>query len=133
MQQRPLVVLLGDSLLMDGVAVSLADRQMLGTIRMDSDVADIRECLETLQPDLILFELDAPQSPSVLSLLSEQPGTLLIGLDLACSRAIVLNSRQHMTRTMNELCLVVQSVAGQRAHLSKGGGCTTRDKEVDSG
>jgi len=33
MDQRPLVVLLGDSLLMDGLAVSLADWQMLGVIR----------------------------------------------------------------------------------------------------
>lgn len=127
MEQRPLVVLLGESLLMDGVAVSLADRKMLGTIRMDSDVADIRECLEALQPDLIIFELDAPQSPSILSLLREQPGILLIGLDLACSRAIVLNSRQQMTRTMSELCLMVQAEADQKAHLPKGGASTTHD------
>jgi hypothetical protein len=72
MEQRPLVVLLGESLLMDGVAVSLAGKGMLGTIRMDSDVVDIRECLETLQPDLVIFELDTPQSSHVLSLLREQ-------------------------------------------------------------
>lgn len=129
MEQRPLVVLLGESLLMDGVAVSLAGKGMLGTIRMDSDVVDIRECLETLQPDLIIFELDAPQSPSVLSLLREQPGILLIGLDLACSRAIVLNSRQQMTRTMSELCLMVQAEADQKAHLLKGGASTPHDQD----
>jgi hypothetical protein len=127
MEQRPLVVLLGESLLMDGVAVSLAGKGMLGTIRMDSDVVDIRECLETLQPDLVIFELDTPQSSHVLSLLREQPGILLIGLDLACSRAIVLNSRQQMTRTMSELCLMVQAEADQKAHVPKGGALTTHD------
>jgi hypothetical protein len=130
MQPRPLVVLLGDSLLMDGIAVSLAGRKMPGTIRMDSDVLDIRENLKTLQPDLVIFELGAPQSPAILSLLKEQPGIHLMGLDPACSRVIVLNSQQHPTPTMNELYQVVQAETGQQVHLPqahspKGGEPTT--------
>ena len=118
MEQRPLVVLLGDSLLMDGIAVSLAGREMPGTIRMDSDIS---ECLKTLQPDLILFELDAPHLTAVLSVLSEQPGIQLVGLDLACSRVIVLNSQQYPTPTMNDLCQVVEAETGRQAHSPKGG------------
>lgn len=127
MEQRPMVVLLGESLLMDGVAASLAGKEMLGTVRMNSHVKDIREHLETLQPDLVIFELDEPESPFLFSLLREQPGILLIGLDLACSRAIVLNSRQQMTRTMSELCLMVQAEAVQKARLPKGGEPVTDD------
>jgi hypothetical protein len=89
---------------------------------MDSDVIDIRECLKTLQPDMIIFELGAPQSTAILTLLSEQPGIQLLGLDLACSRVIVLNSQQHLAPTMNELCQMVQARAGQQRHSSKGGG-----------
>jgi hypothetical protein len=122
MPQRPLVVLLGDSLLLDGIAVSLAGRKMPRTVRMDSDVIDIRECLKTLQPDMIIFELGTPQSTAILSLLSEQPGIQLLGLDLACSRVIVLNSQQHLAPTMNELCQMVQARAGQQGYSSKGGG-----------
>jgi hypothetical protein len=121
MPQRPLVVLLGDSLLLDGIAVNLAGREMPGTIRMNSDVTDFREYLKTLQPDMIIFELGAPQSTAILSLLSEQPGIQLLGLDLAFSRVIALNSRQHLAPTMNEFCQMVQDRAGQQGDSSKGG------------
>ena len=147
MEGRPLVVLLGDSLLMDGIAVSLAGREMPGTIRMDSDVVDVREHLKTLQPDLVIFELGTPQSPAILSLLSQQPGLQLMGLDPACSRVIMLNSQQHPTPTMYELYQVVQAETAKRvnlpqvdlpqvdlprvhspqAHRPKGGEATTHD------
>jgi hypothetical protein len=130
MEQRPLVVLLGDSLLMDGIAVSLAGRKMPGTIRRDSGV-DIKECLKTLQPDLVIFEMGASQLPALLALLSEQPGIQLIGLDPACSRVIVLNSQQHVIPTMNELCQVVQAKAGQEALVPKGGELATRVHELE--
>ena len=127
MEKRPLVVLLGDSLLMDGVALSLASQQLWGMIRLDIDVLDSGECLESLNPDLIVFELDSPWSSSILSLIKEQPDILLVGLDLSHSRAIVLNSHQHLTQTMNDLCQVVQAEANKKARSSKGGGFTGRN------
>jgi hypothetical protein len=130
METRPLVVLLGDSLLMDGIAISLAGNQLLEMTRLDAHVSDVRQRLHTLKPDLVIFELDTPRLPCILSLLQEQPGILLIGLDLACSRAIVLNSHQHLTPTLNELCRVVQAEAGQKACLSKGGGFIGRNETM---
>jgi hypothetical protein len=121
MPQRPIILLLGDSLLIDGIAISLAGREMPGTIRRDSGVIDSKECLGTLQPDLVIFEMGAPQSPAILSLLSEQPGVQLIGLDPACSKVIVMSSHQRPTPTMNALYQVVQAEAGQNALLPKGG------------
>jgi hypothetical protein len=124
MTERPLVVLLGDSLLMDGVEAGLGSKQALGILRMDTTITDIGERLKSLRPELIVFELDTPRSPAVLSLLREQPGTLLLGLDLACSQVIVLNSDQHPTRTMKELCQLAQTEVSHRARLRKGGGAT---------
>ena len=114
METRSLVVLLA-SVLMDGIAVSLAGNQLLEITCLDAHAIDVRQRLHTLKPDLVIFELENPRLPRILSLLWEQPGILLIGLDLACSRAIVLNSHQHLTPTLNELCLVVQAEAGQQA------------------
>jgi hypothetical protein len=131
MEKRPLVVLLGGSLLMDGVAVSLAAPQLWKVIRLDIDALDIGECIgecmESLDPDLIVFELDSPWSSSILSLIKDQPGVLLIGLDLSRSRAIVLDSHQHLTQTMDDLCQVVQSEANEKARSSKGGAITGRN------
>jgi hypothetical protein len=115
METRSLVVLLGDSILMDGIAISLAGNQLLDMTRLDAHAIDVRQRLHSLKPDLVIFELDVSRLPCIPSLLLEQPGILLIGLDLACSRAIVLNSHQHPTSTLNELCRVVQAEAGQKA------------------
>jgi hypothetical protein len=115
MEDRPLVVLLGKSLLMDGVAVSLTGEQMQRMVRMDVECNDIRERLKSLEPDLIVFELDNPKTQSIISLLKDRPDLLLIGLDLDYCRAIVLNSHQHITQSMNELQHVVQTVANLKA------------------
>ena len=117
METRRLVVLL-DSVLTDGIAASLAGHQLLEMTSLDAHTIDVRQRLHTLKPDLIIFELDTPHLPYILSLLWEQPGILLIGIDLAYSRAIVLNSHQHLTPTLNELCRVVHAEAGQKACLS---------------
>ena len=114
METRRLVVLL-DSVLMDHVGVCLAGNQSLEITYLDAHAFDVRQRLHTLTPDLVLFELDTLRLPGILSLLWEQPGILLIGLDLACSRAIVLNSHQHLTPTLDELCRVVQAEASQTA------------------
>ena len=115
MSNRPLVVLLGNSLLMDGVAVSLTTRQLLGMVRMDVGADDIRQRIRSLEPDLVVFELDKPGTEKIISLIKDQPDLLLIGLDIDCSQAIVLNSRQQPTPSMNDLRRVVQEAIGRKA------------------
>jgi hypothetical protein len=115
MDKRPLVVLLGDSLLLDGVAMSLGDRWRLGVVQMDTSIADIGERLISLKPELILFELDNPRTPAVFSLLREEPDTVLLGLDRDRSQVIVLSSSQHATQSMQELGQLVQLQASFKA------------------
>ena len=115
MEERPKVVLVGDSMLVEAVAASLASWRTLAVIRLECDAVDIEECLRSLGPDVIIFELDSPPSPIVLSLLTKWSQILLIGLDLDSSRVIVLDSHPQVARTMNELYLVVQAKARQEA------------------
>ena len=130
MENRPLVVLLGNSLLMDGVAVSLADKQMLRMVRIDTETEDIWERMESLRPELIVFELNNPDTPAIISLLKNRTDTLLIGLDLDCSRAFVLNSRQHLTRSMNDLYSVVQAAANLEPMSATGSGLESNNDKV---
>ena len=117
MAVQPLVVVLGDSLLTEGVAVSLANCCDLSLIRIDSDVFDIWQ-INALNPNVIVFDLEIPHSPLIFSLLKEKPGILLLGLDLECNRVIVLNSRQHFTQTMHDLCQIVEAETGAAVRLS---------------
>ena len=109
MNKRRLVVLFGDSLLMDTVEASLGDEgQALGVVRMYTTVPDAAERLKSLHPDLVIFELDTPHAQLVLSFLKDRPGTPFLGLDLTCSKVITLSSYQYTALTMDDLLQVIQ-------------------------
>ncbi len=107
MGREPRIVLLGDSVLMDSVAESLAVRQVPGVLR--TACTSIGDQFEFLKPDLILFELGRPYSARVIALLQRRPGLVMIGLDLNSSRAIVLGGYQRVIDNMEDLYQVVQA------------------------
>jgi hypothetical protein len=119
MVDRPCVVLVGTSLLMDGIAISLAGIQMLGLERADLECSDLQERLKRVEPDLIVFELDHPLVSSIRSMLKAKSELLLIAFDIESCHAFVLNSRQQMTKSMADLCRLVEEEVYQALHSRK--------------
>ena len=113
MNTRPGVLVVGNSVLMEGVALSLMERHSISVDRMNPQVSDIKTCAAALRPELIVFEIGTPLSCRILSLLYELPGTMLLGVDLNSDRAIVMNSRDCASPSMLELHKVLESVLGQ--------------------
>lgn len=109
MDDRRIIVLFGDSLLMDTVEASLGENPELGIMRIHSNMPDIGERLRSIQPHLIIFDWDAPHCQFVLPFLREQSGTLLLGLDVTCSKAIMLCSQEHTILTADELTELIQA------------------------
>lgn len=103
------MVVLGDSLLMDSVAGNLRDELALSVIRVEASCINSRECLKSIQPDLIIFEWDAPRPCSILALLREQPGVLLLGIDTNCSQVVEIIGGLHQVQNMKELCRLAQN------------------------
>lgn len=94
---------------MDTVEASLGeDNHALGVVRMYTTVPDAAKRLKSLQPDLVIFELDTPHSQLVLSFLRDRPGTPFLGLDLTCSKVIALSSHQYTALTTDDLVQVIQ-------------------------
>jgi len=120
MEERRMVVLFGDSLLMDTVEASLGNRQELGVMRIHTTVTDVEERLKSICPDLIIFDLDAPHSQFVLPFLRDQPGVPLLGLDVTCSRAIALSSQHYITLTANDLVQVIQIQTSHAREAERG-------------
>lgn len=108
MEKQTVVVFLGDSVLMEGIAVSLAHNKSINCMRVDPATANMLDCLRSIAPDLIVFELGTMWSFAILSLLSEQPGLQLLGLDIDCSRVIIMNSYQRYTKSIEELSQLFQ-------------------------
>lgn len=108
MDDRQVIVLFGDSLLMDGVEASLSDQQELDVIHVDITINNVGQHLQTIAPDLVIFDLDLPFSSQIVPLLREQPGIPFIGLDAQCSEAIALSSHQYTALSANDLVKVIQ-------------------------
>jgi hypothetical protein len=109
MDNRRLVVLVGDSLLMDTVEASLGENQEFGVMRIYTTVTDIAARLQSLYPDAVVFDWDAPHVEFVLDMLKQRPGVPLLGLDVTCSQVTALTSEQHLTLTVNDLARVVKA------------------------
>ena len=108
MQNQPQVVLLGDSVLMDSVANNLLDGQFSEVTRINSDTSDLGELVNSLKPVLIVYEHDKKFTDLMHSLLSRQPGTLLLAIDLYCSQVIVFDCHRRPTQSMRELCELIK-------------------------
>jgi hypothetical protein len=108
MDDRQVIVLFGDSLLMDGVEASLADQHELDVIRVDITINNVGQHLQTIAPDLVIFDLDLPFSAQIVPLLQEQPGIPFIGLDAQCSEVITLSSQHYAALSANDLVKVIQ-------------------------
>ena len=119
MENRRIVVLVGDSLLMDTVEASLGEDQEFGVMRMYTTVTDIAERLQSLCPDAVIFDWDAPHVDFVLAMLKQRPGVPLLGLDVTCSQVTVLCSEQHLTLTVNDLARVVRRHCAVQAGLAE--------------
>lgn len=113
MNKQPSIVLVGKSLLMDGIAHSLADRRMPCVYRIDPRGAADLGNLAALGPDMIVFEQGSPYLDPFLCIMAEQPGLRLLELDLTGHRAILLHSRQHEVRTMADLCEIIETQLGK--------------------
>ncbi len=111
MDEKRLVVLYGDTLLIDGIEASLAERNGLDVIRVDTTVANVGQHLRTIAPDLVIFDLDTPVielSKLIVPLLQKQPGIPFICLDAQHSEVVTLACEQHAAHSTNDLVDIIR-------------------------
>ena len=114
MDQRRLIILFGDSLLMDAVEAGLADRPDIDLVRVRSALVEFETRVKSLCPDLVIFDFDTVHSQFVIPLLRARPEIPLVGLDFNSNQVVVLSGRAHTARTAQELARLIQTeTAGQ--------------------
>ena len=111
-----MVVLYGNSVFMAGVEASLRKGHGLDVVRIDATLPEATQRLNALCPNVVIFDLTAPDSPFAthnsqftLSFLREHPDLPLIGLDLTSNTVVVLSSQHHTVLTTNDLAQVIQT------------------------
>jgi hypothetical protein len=128
-EKAPIIVLLGHTVLIESIAISLEMLPNLCVCRIDGPGKDLAERLRSIMPELVIFELEASGSSILLDILKKPTGIPLLGLDQNCSQVIVLNSYPHMTRTMSEFIQIVQDIVREGAIPSKGGNLIRIDEK----
>jgi DNA-binding NarL/FixJ family response regulator len=121
MDDRQLIVLYGDTLLMDGVAACLANKHELDVVRVNAALANIGQHLQSIAPDLVIFDVDTPVpelSKLIIPLLKKQPDIPFIGLDSENSEVISLCSQPHAILSTRDLVNVIQTQAAACADES---------------
>lgn len=114
MDDRQLVVLYGDTLLIDGVAACLARKHELDVIRVNAALANVGQHLQSIAPDLVIFDVDTPVpelSKLIIPLLQRQPDVPFIGLDSENSEVISLCGQPRAIFSTRELVDVIQAQA----------------------
>lgn len=108
----PVVLIIGDTVLMEGVDTCLRELHMANLVHWNAISAGFEKELKECHPRLIIFERDAPSAGILLNLLKDNPGTHLLGIDYKGHHVTVMNSFQFQTRSMSDLQRIVQDIAG---------------------
>ena len=104
------VVLYGGNLVMSIIGASLREKPEFQLRQIDGLPHDIMVQLEAVPPDVILFDLAGHHPDFAISLLWSHPKIMLIGVDLASHRMLVLSGSQSQLLTQEDLLQVMKGV-----------------------
>jgi hypothetical protein len=107
------VLLYGNSLVVSSIGATLQNRPGLRLLRM---AAEPREAARRLPapPDVIIFDLVATPLEAVLPLAQGQPAPLLIGLDMAADRTLVVSAGRRSVHSQSDLLRLIGNGCGGR-------------------
>ncbi len=95
-------MLYGNTLVLAGIEASLSLYANLEVITLDALCVDAADKLLALNPTVVIFDLGSPLPKTSLSVLDEQSDLLLIGVDAAGDKLLILSGRQsHSLNTAN--------------------------------
>lgn len=117
----PVVWIVGESVLIEGVATSLEGQKVLTLIRWEKVTTKFIQQALFRHPAVIIFEIDSLGSYRLMDLLSTCPGIQLVGIDRDCGQVMILSSYRRQSITMQHLTDIVIDVAGKAGNLQKGG------------
>lgn len=102
------VVLYGSDLVVSSIGANLQDRERFRLIQIDPLLPDALHRLETIHPDVVLFDLTLVQPDFSTTVLRRYPGLLLIGIDLNKDKMLVLSGEEFRLLTQEDLVHVIE-------------------------
>ncbi len=103
MSGQQTIALVGDSILIAGVAISLGRTPGVQVIHIDPDMEGLHERLSDIQPKLIVAETDSRWAHRLLEYLLQQPNLQFAGIDNVNGCLILVSSRHYATPSLDAL------------------------------
>ncbi len=107
MEKRRRVLLYGKSVILGTVGASLRRCPQLEIVSLTPPLPTARE-LAALEPEVIIFDIEAAHPEPAISLLEAHPGLLLIGIDPERDRMLVLPGESRRVLTIDDLIKVIE-------------------------
>ncbi len=97
------LALYGNSLVLASIGARLERRTGLQPVTIDAALPGALDRLSSLQPDVVLVDLGTTQPDPVMALWKARPDLVLIGVDLAADRMLVLSGQPVRALTAEDL------------------------------
>lgn len=101
----------GSQLAMSIIGASLQEKPEFDVQRIDGLLPNIIDETDAAPPDVILFDLTAAQNHFAISLIRNHPTVMLIGVDLAGKKMLVLSGEEFDLLTVEDLVQAIQEAA----------------------
>ncbi len=105
------IILCGNSVAVSSLGACLRGREGLRVLPIATGTLSEAHWREEPQPDVVIFDLTAPPPSLGEELLRAKPGLLLVGVDLANGKALVLSSQTSRVLTTDDLVELIESHA----------------------
>jgi hypothetical protein len=129
MAEASCLVLYGNSVFLAGIKSEFQRYELPEVITVEAGRPDAPSRICALKPRAVLFDLTAVQPDFAVSLLREQPGLLLIGVDPSSDELLVLCSHSAQALSMSDL---VQIITRKESVLDHSNGGRNKDNHQSS-
>ena len=103
MGQDVRVSIIGESILVEGIVVSLENNTQMKIQRINADNEDALHLITDFNPKVIIYPLGFPEVEQILSQVRIKPDVRLIGLDIECNQVLVMDSHLHRSLSLEDL------------------------------
>lgn len=117
MSHPRIIALCGNSLFVAGLETCLKDTPEMEVVRIDAGTSEARARLQALQPDVIIFDggdHGLGDLTGTTQLTRENPGALMISLDLASNNVTILSSQQHWVNKSEDIVQAIRVATARR-------------------
>ena len=119
MDDAPHVLLLGNSIFMDGIAESLLGHQQSVVTRINTGIEALDQYLSSINPDLIIYELGDSTGHPIFALVNEQADVSHLAIDLKNKLVFLYHCKCEPTGSMQDLCDFVSDEISSKSKKKK--------------